>query len=137
MQVPRVAVCIHGNLKASSMALAATLLVVAGAYQPPRAVRSRAGCRAVPTLAATVRPLIDEAPSVDEQRLILSDTVALREACSDELELVARLQLDVFLPSSPPPPAFVPVLSEMLAGNQRSVRIAHPDPHPDPTLTRP
>ena len=117
------------------MALAATLLVVAGAYQPPRAVRSRAGCRAVPTLAATVRPLIDEAPSVDEQRPILSDTVALREACSDELELVARLQLDVFLPSSPPPAAFVPVLSEMLAGNQRSVRIAHPDSHPDPTLT--
>ena len=119
------------------MALAATLLVVAGAYQPPRAVRPRAGCRAVPTLAATVRPLIDEAPSVDEQRPILSDTVALREACSDELELVARLQLDVFLPSSPPPPAFVPVLSEMLAGNQRSVRIAHPDSHPDPTLIRP
>ena len=119
------------------MALAATLLVVAGAYQPPCAARSRASCRAVPSLAATFRPLIDEAPSVDEQRPILSNTVALREACSDELDLVARLQLDVFLPPNPPPPAFVPVLSEMIAGNQRSVRIAHPDPQPDPTLTRP
>jgi ribosomal protein S18 acetylase RimI-like enzyme len=68
-----------------------------------------------------LRPLIDEAPSVDERRPRLSDTVSLREACSDELDGVARLQLDVFLPSTPTP-TFVPMLSEMMAGNQRAVR---------------
>jgi len=94
---------------------------VVGAYQPPRTARSRASCRAAPTLAVTLRPLVDEAPSVDERLPRLCDAVSLREACSDELDGVARLQLDVFLPSTPTP-ALVPILSEMMAGNQRSVR---------------
>ena len=101
--------------------MATALLLFVGAYQPPRTARSRASCRAAPTLAVTLRPLIDEAPSVDERRPRLSDTVSLREACSDELDGVARLQLDVFLPSTPTP-TFVPMLSEMMAGNQRAVR---------------
>ena len=109
------------ELRGAMMAAATALLLVVGAYQPPRTARSRAGCRAAPTLAVTLRPLIDEAPSVDERRPRLSDTVSLREACSDELDGVARLQLDVFLPSTPTP-TFVPMLSEMMAGNQRAVR---------------
>ena len=96
------------------------LFLVLGAFQPPRTARSRASCRAAPTLAVTLRPLLADA-RVDEKRPLLSDAVSLRAACSDELDGVARLQLDVFLPSSPPP-AFVPMLSEMMAGNQRAVR---------------
>ena len=111
----------RNQVSSEMVAMATALLLVVGAYQPPRTARSRASCRAAPTLAVTLRPLVDEAPSVDERLPRLCDAVSLREACSDELDGVARLQLDVFLPSTPTP-ALVPILSEMMAGNQRSVR---------------
>ena len=90
-----------------------TLLVV-GAYQPPRTAQPRASSRvAAATLAATL--------AVACERPLLGEAVSLRAACSEELDDVARLQLDVFLPSTPTP-AFMPMLSGMCAANQRSVR---------------
>ena len=91
------------------MVAAAVAVLLAVAYQPPRTAQPRASTRAASALAITC------------ERPLLCEAVSLRAACREELDGVARLQLDVFLPSTPTP-ACVPLLSGMCEANHRSVR---------------
>ena len=93
------------------------LLLLVPTYQPSQAVRPRTAQRASVVAIAVSGPA-EAAATCDRP---LSETVQLRPAGADELEAVARLQLDVFVPSAEPPP-LLPMLSGIYEPNQRSVR---------------
>ena len=93
------------------------LLLLVPTYQPSQAVRPRTAQRASVAAIAVSGPA-EAAATCDRP---LSETVQLRPAGADELEAVARLQLDVFVPSAEPPP-LLPMLSGIYEANQRSVR---------------
>ena len=86
-------------------------LVVLAAYAPPASPAPR-------PIASTARAAV--LATVELERPVC-ETVVLRAAAEEELEAVARLQLDVFVPSLDPPP-LLPMLTGIYEANQRSVR---------------
>ena len=97
------------------------LCAVAGAYRTPLLAPRQA-----PLLPAHVLPrcaVSAIAMPCEEQAAAATalDVVVTREASTEELEAVARLQLDVFVPF-PEAPVLIPMLAGMFEANQRTVR---------------